>query len=118
MTEDQLSAQIFQYTWNTYHQLRRCFFHVMNEGKKTMYQANRDKSLGVVAGIPDYVLIYDSKVYGFELKTETGILSKSQKEVHAAWKNQNVPVYIVRSLEEFKSRLESILLNKSIEVNY
>lgn len=66
-----------------------------------IYLSKRQAS-GVVAGIPDMLLIQRGRVFGFELKTDTGVVSSSQEKVHQAWSEDGTPVYIIRSLEDFK----------------
>lgn len=74
-----------------------------------MIEATQLKASGLTPGIPDCVLIWKARVYGFEFKTEVGVVSPVQKLVHEAWKGQGVEVYIVRSFDEFKKIIHSIL---------
>lgn len=109
MSELRLQAEIFKWVWNTYPQLRRCFFHVPNGGKRGKIEAVHMKAIGVVAGIPDLLLIYNSRIFAFEVKSQTGTLSDEQKKVHEAWKKQGVNVVIIRTFEEFKNIIMHIL---------
>ena|SRR5690606_33169571 len=139
MTEEQLQAKIFQWMWNTHPETRRKFFHVANElptdaeyvlqtvqrhlsptprwfailretiRKRIGIFLSRRRASGVVPGIPDMILVHSGRVYGFELKTETGTVSKEQEKVHAVWKEDGTPVYVIRSLEEFQQVVERIL---------
>lgn len=62
------------------------------------------KASGLVAGIPDIcILIEDRKVFWFEIKTEKGVLSESQKKIHSQWEKIGHIVFIVRSFDEFKN---------------
>lgn len=75
-----------------------------------MIEATQLKASGLTAGIPDCILVWSGgKVYGFEFKTEIGVVSPVQKLVHAAWQSQGVPVYVVRGFEEFKMIIEGII---------
>jgi hypothetical protein len=60
------------------------FFHPANGGFRTATEAAVFKSLGVVAGTPDLILLRGGKPYGLELKSEHGRLSPAQSAVHAA----------------------------------
>lgn len=70
---------------------------------------SRRKASGVVPGIPDMILIHRGRCYGFELKTETGTVSPAQNEVHASWREDGTPVYLVRTVDEFFAVIETIL---------
>ena len=47
-------------------------FHPANGGKRGKAEAGRLKGMGVVAGIPDLIVVADGKAYGLEIKTEAG----------------------------------------------
>ena len=67
------------------------------------------KDEGLQTGVPDLILMYNGKAHGIELKTDTGVLSDKQEKVHEAWKKQGIDVYVVRTFEEFKELIESIV---------
>ena len=67
------------------------------------------KASGVVAGVPDMLLMWKGRAYGFEFKTPTGVLSPAQKEVHEAWTSQGINVFVVRSFEQFRELIEKII---------
>ncbi|MDM1049351.1 hypothetical protein HX018_14000 [Sphingobacterium hotanense] len=77
--------------------------------KRIQMFLSRRKASGVVAGIPDMILVHHGRCYGFELKTETGTVSQAQNEVHQVWKEDGTPVYLIRSLEEYIAVIETIL---------
>lgn len=108
LSEIQLQSKCFQWTWNQYPETRRCFFHVPNGGSRNKIEAGQLKASGVVAGIPDMILVWKCVPYAFEFKTETGILSESQKEVHKAWIN-NAVVTVIRDYETFQLIFKSII---------
>lgn len=146
MTEQQLQAKIFQWMWNHRSETRRKFFHVANElptdaeyvlstvakhlsptprwfailretiRKRIGIFLSRRRASGVVAGIPDMILIHQGRVFGFELKTQTGKTSPEQEKVHAVWKEDGAPVYVIHSLEEFQDVAERILSTKEVAV--
>lgn len=109
MTEDRLQSDIFKWFWNTYPNHRRCLFHPANGGWRSQREAAKFKAIGVVAGVPDLVLVHNSTCTGFELKTDTGRLSAEQKKVIEAWGSQGVTIHVVRSLDEFQTHINNIL---------
>lgn len=138
MTEEQLQANIFQFMWNYSPSTRRKFFHVSNElpndaeyvlnqverhiGKQRWFTILREsirkrigiflskrKAGGIVPGIPDMILIRSGRAFGFELKTDTGVVSPEQKKVHQVWAEDGTPVWVIRSLEEFKEVVKELI---------
>lgn len=55
------------------------FFHVPNGGYRKPAEAAILYSLGVVAGVPDLIILKLGKCYALELKRKGGKLSESQK---------------------------------------
>lgn len=102
MSEIQLQAKCFQYMWNYYPQTRRKFFHVPNGGSRNSVEGMQLKASGVVAGIPDMILINNGRAYGFEIKTPTGKISPAQEQVHKTWMADGTPVFVIRTFEEFE----------------
>lgn len=109
MSEIQLQAKCFQFMWNEYPSTRRLFFHVPNGGQRNAIEGMQLKASGVVAGIPDMILIHSGKAYGFELKTPTGKVSPVQEVVHKVWAKDGTPVFIIRTEEEFKKIISNLL---------
>ena len=115
-SEIQLQAKIFQTIWNQYPETRRCLFSVPNGGTRNLVEATQLKASGLVAGEPDLILVWSCKVYGFEVKTETGTLSLSQKEVHKAWKTQGIDVYIIRSVDDGIQLISDIIQGNPVSL--
>ncbi|MGV6945017.1 VRR-NUC domain-containing protein [Sphingobacterium kyonggiense] len=111
MSEIQLQAKCFQYLWNEYPATRRLFFHVPNGGSRDAREGMQLKASGVVAGIPDCILINHGKAYGFEFKTPTGTVSPVQKQVHQTWSEDGTPVWVIRTFEEFTVAITSLIGN-------
>jgi hypothetical protein len=109
MTEDQLQAEFFKHVWNTYPKTRGLFFSVPNGGTRNKIEAMKLKATGLLAGIPDLILLWNGKAYGFEVKTETGVLSPKQKEIHEIWATNGICVHIVRTLAEGIEIIEKII---------
>lgn len=109
MSEIQLQSKCFQWLWNNYPATRRLFFHVPNGGSRNAVEGMQLKASGVVAGIPDCILIHRGLAYGFEMKTQSGKVSPEQQKVHKVWQEDGTPVYIIRSFDEFRSAIFSII---------
>lgn len=98
--EDKFQAAAFQWTWNTYPELRLTFFRVKNEGKKNIKVAMKDKSMGIIAGIPD--LVFMTPRMGVELKVKGGRQLPSQEKVEYAWGANEIEYYIVWTMDEYQ----------------
>ena len=110
--EEKLQSECYKWAINTYPCLRfGCLFHVPNGGTRNRIEAIGFKAMGVVAGVPDLILINKGLVIGIEMKTQDdkSKLSDKQIKVHEAWKKQGIDTYIVRSFEEFKELIENIV---------
>jgi len=87
-------------------------FHVPNGGKRNAREAAKFKRLGVLAGVPDVLIVHPSNFFnGFavELKVKGGKASPRQKErlsdFHlAGWKQK-----IIYSFDEFEQEVNSYL---------
>jgi len=108
MTEDEIQAEIVAWFNSAHPEYRGLFFHINNNPRNKVDGA-RLARMGLVPGIPDLLLLANSTVYGFELKTETGISSAWQKTIHAIWRGAGYSVYIVRNLKEFQEIITEIL---------
>jgi hypothetical protein len=75
---------------------------------------NKLKAEGLRAGIPDLILVFDSKLYPIELKKhKTGKRSEAQKKVHKDWKEYaGVEVATLDSFEDFTEYVGGIIKNK------
>ncbi len=66
------------------------------QGKRTKASGGRLKACGMVSGNPDMAwFLNDGKLIWIELKTKTGILSKSQLEHHAEMSKRGHIVHVV-----------------------
>lgn len=59
-------------------------------------------------GHPDIMAIIDGKVWLFEVKTPTGVVSPLQEYQITEWRKHGANAYIVRSLEEVKSAIAGL----------
>ena len=59
-------------------------FHVPNGGYRRPVEAAILKGLGVVAGVPDIIIVHEGRCYGLELKAKGGRATPKQLEAIAA----------------------------------
>jgi hypothetical protein len=57
------------------------WFHPANGGARSKAEAGRFRAEGVVAGIPDLVLLHKGRAYFLELKATKGRLSDAQRDM-------------------------------------
>ena len=62
-------------------------FHYPAGGWRSPIEAAIFKSLGVVAGVPDLLLVYQGQLYGLELKTAHGRLTPTQIDTQQRMRN-------------------------------
>lgn len=69
-------------------------------GKLTPATAGTLKAWGLKPGMPDYLIFFNGRVIGIELKRETGVLSQAQKDMHPKLLAAGVTVYVCRTPEQ------------------
>lgn len=109
MSEDKIQAEFYKQAYNTYPQIRGLLFSVPNGSTRHPLEAMKLKATGLTPGIPDMILLWMGMAYGFEFKTDIGIVSASQIKIHEIWNRNGVPVYICRSSDEALKILHYIL---------
>jgi hypothetical protein len=82
------------------------FFHPANGGKRSIIEAKIFKALGVIAGVPDLIILKAGEVFGLELKATRGALTPSQRLVHAAMTEAGAKTAVAHSLDEALVTLE------------
>lgn len=74
------------------------FFHVPNGGNRSKSEGARFKAMGVLAGVPDLVILLPNAVTLFiELKTKKGSLSKAQKLLHPKIKTLGFHLEVIQT---------------------
>jgi hypothetical protein len=76
------------------------YCHIPNGGYRNAIEAAIFKSLGVVAGAPDLLLIYGGRTYGLELKAAKGKLSPTQIVTHERMKAAGAIVATATGIDE------------------
>lgn len=113
--EGKIQAECVIWFNNTYPQFRKTLFHVPNENDRAdsnIIQGAMRKSLGVVPGVADLILLVPRGSHGalcIEMKDEKGVQRPAQKEWQAIVENLGYRYEICRSLEQFKEIVNDYL---------
>lgn len=81
-------------------------FHPANGGYRKPKEAAIFKGLGVVAGVPDVILIRGGQVFALELKPVGGDLTAAQRDTHLAMRAAGVTVFTAHGLDMALAWLE------------
>ena len=106
MTEAQIQEAVIDHL-EAYHARGVFWFHPANGGTRGKIEPVRFKAQGVVAGVPDLVIIREGRALFLELKTEKGLLSDAQRNAHAALAIAGAPVVTCYGLDHALKQLEA-----------
>ena len=81
-------------------------FHYPAGGWRSPVEAAIFKSLGVVAGVPDLLIIHRGQIYGLELKTAHGHLTAAQTETQQYMRAAGAIVATAVEIDAALERLE------------
>jgi hypothetical protein len=120
-SHDRLQYDSFTWLWNNYPHLRQLFWGTFNDLKqvekiignikdKRRIILSNMKSLGMVKGVLDFMFYYKGVLHVIDFKVGNDRLSPEQKTFIAQIESQGGKGYEVRTLEEFKSIIEKIIL--------
>lgn len=113
--EGKIQAECFAWFWNDYPQYRKLLFHIPNENDRSdsnIIQGAIRKSLGVVAGVSDLILLVPKGLYHglcIEMKDEKGTQKPAQKEWQTIVEAQGYKYCLCRSLAQFKNVISDYL---------
>ena len=113
--EGRIQAECFAWFWNEFPQYRKLLFHVPNENDRAdsnPIQGAIRKSLGVVPGVSDLILLVPRGSHGallIEMKDEKGIQKPAQKEWQTIVEAQGYKYCLCRSLAQFKNVISDYL---------
>lgn len=100
-SEDQIQAAIVE--WIRTVAPGALVFAVPNGGLRTKAEAARLKWTGVLAGVPDLIVLAPvGRVFALEVKTEVGRLSENQREIFDCLVAIGVQRAIVRSIDDVR----------------
>ncbi len=78
-------------------------FHPPNGGLRSKSEAARLKWIGVLAGVPDLVVIgCDGQIWLIEVKTDDGALSSDQRAMRDRLTAMRVPYAVARSTDDVR----------------
>lgn len=75
------------------------------------------KFISTISGVPDRIVLLNSKVLFVELKTTTGKLSKRQELVFDEFGEQGFPVHILRTYDDIEDFICEALRPTPLPVN-
>lgn len=78
-----------------------------NALRRSHAQAARDKSLGMLPGAPDLVLLYRREVVFFEVKADDGEMKPSQVPVHEQLRARGQTVLMAKGLAACQETIEA-----------
>src|SRR5215831_15408002 len=81
-------------------------FHYPAGGWRSLIEAAIFKSLGVVAGVPDLLLVYQGQLYGLELKTAYGRLTPTQIDTQQRMRGAGAIIATAVEIDAALERLE------------
>lgn len=84
------------------------WFHVPNGGSRHPIEARKLKGQGVMAGVPDLVIVHAGKIYGLELKSNRrGRLSRSQTGMHERMRAAGAQIATAWGVDEALDQLKA-----------
>ncbi len=85
-------------------------FAIPNGGNRNITEAARLKKEGVLAGIPDLVVIGKNKLFFIEMKNESGRLSATQKTIHEKINRLGFAVHTCYGYKEAQEKIEEEMI--------
>lgn len=82
------------------------FWHTPNEGKRGWVNAAALKAMGMIAGVPDLLILHQGRIHALELKAPGGRLTPSQRLVMERMRDCGASVAAAFSLDEALVTLE------------
>jgi hypothetical protein len=110
-SEDQLQALCHKYLNHNYPALRGMCFAVPNGGTRHKAEAMKLVATGVVAGIPDYLIVLPHGIVPIEFKFGDNGLTDRQEAIHAFWLKFQHVIHVCYSIKEFLDICDRYLSN-------
>lgn len=82
------------------------FWHTPNEGKRGFVNASALKAMGMIAGVPDLIILKAGELFALELKAPGNGLTPSQRLVMERMKQCGAQVAVAKSTDEALVTLE------------
>jgi hypothetical protein len=94
--------------WNENKPTQRKMLFAVNNNSHNAIKGAMMKSLGVVNGVSDLILVLPNKVLFIEIKTATGKQSPHQIEFQKQIESNGFEYHIIKSLIEFKTLITKL----------
>ena len=110
-TEAKIQQEIYTYFNNTFclkHHTSRCIIFSVPNDSSSKEETMRKLATGMLPGASDMIVIFPNKVVFVEVKTDIGRQSDVQKEFEKRVNALGFDYWLVRSLDEFKTKLPSL----------
>ena len=108
LSEARLQSDCFLWFHNSFPAQRQMLFHVQNKARNAI-EGNKFKSMGVVRGVSDLILILPGRVVFIELKVGDGKQSPEQVAFEYKVLSRGHTYWVIRSLVEFQSLVTELL---------
>lgn len=82
------------------------FWHTPNEGKRGWVNAAALKAMGMIAGVPDLIILKGGELFALELKAPGNGLTPSQRLVMERMRDCGAHVAVAKSIDEALVTLE------------
>jgi hypothetical protein len=82
-------------------------FHPANGGTRTAVEGAIFKSMGVIPGVPDLILIHAGSVFGLELKSKNGRVTETQMACHRRLRNAGARVAVAVGIDQAVQQLNA-----------
>lgn len=93
-------------------------FAVPNGGSRNVIEVVNMKRQGLTPGIPDLLIVYRGKVFGLELKSQSGAMTDSQKTMFPKLRTAGMRIEIARSHSEAIQHIRDMAIPlRTIESN-
>lgn len=107
-SESKIQQEIVMWYKNSFclnhHSPQHAIFSVPNEGRSKI-ETMQKKAIGMMSGVSDLIIVRPNEVLFVEVKTPTGVQSQSQKIFQSIVESLGFRYLLVRSLDDFKSKL-------------
>ena len=104
-SEGKIQQECVIYFRNNNLKTNNLMFSVPNEGKSVVEQMYK-KSLGMLSGVSDTIIILSNKVIFCEFKDATGKQSDNQKMFQNKVETLGFEYWLIRNIEDFKNKLK------------
>jgi len=76
------------------------WFHCPNGGFRTKIEGAIFKTLGVIPGIPDLIILHKGHLYGLELKAHRNGPTESQRATHALMRSAGATIETANGIDQ------------------